>query len=148
MKDTIFESGVEVPTWLDGFASAAAEHIHGVDILSPLGCHCYHNQARNEFELTLFASRTQVVGGRLDGREIGCNFDVRINDVMDLFDEPPQVGWQALPKGNEDQIGPHISFEGEYMGQAVWLRILSGSPERFDHGRNLDVHSQKLEDLW
>ena len=67
---------------------------------------------------------------------------------MDLFDEPPQVGWQALPKGNEDQIGPHISFEGEYMGQAVWLRILSGSPERFDHGRNLDVHSLKLEDLW
>ena len=83
MKDTIFESGVEVPTWLDGFASAAAEHIHGVDILSPLGCHCYHNQARNEFELTLFASRTQVVGWRLDGREIGCNFDVRINEVMD-----------------------------------------------------------------
>lgn len=148
MEETIFEGGIEVPTWLNGFASAVAEHIHGADILSPLGCHCYHNRARDEFELTVFASRTQVIGGRLDGTEVGCNFDVRIKDVMDLFDEPPRVGWQALPKGKDDQLGPHVAFEGTYMGQLVWLRILASSPERYEHGRNLNVHTLKIEDLW
>lgn len=148
MEETVFEGGVEVPTWLNSLASAAAEHIHGVDILSPLGCHSYHNQARDEFELTLFASRTQVVGGRLDGREVGSNFDVNIGAVMDLFDAPPKVGWQALAKGEEDQLGPHISFEGSYMGQAVWLRILGEAPERYEHGRHLNINTLKLEDLW
>ncbi len=148
MEEIVFEGGVQVPTWLNSLASAAAEHIHGIDILSPIGCHSYHNQARDEFELTLFASQTQVIGGRLDGRNVPCGFDVNIGDVMDLFDEPPKVGWQALAKGKEDQIGPHIAFEGMYMGQLVWLRILGSAPQRYEHGRHLDTNSLKLEDLW
>jgi hypothetical protein len=148
MEETAFEGGIAVPTWLNSLASAAAEHIHGVDILSPLGCHCYHNRARDEFELTVFASRTQIIGGHMDGQEVGSSFDVNLGDVMDLFDEPPRVGWQALAKGKEDQLGPHVSFEGTYMGQAVWLRILSQSPDRYEHGRNLNIHTLKLDDLW
>lgn len=148
MTEATFEGGLTVPAWLNSFASAATEYIHGVDILSPLGCHCYHNRARDEYELTLFASRTQVVGGGKDGREVCCNLEIEIDGVTRLFDEPPKVGWQALPKGDEDQLGPHVAFEGLYMGQNIWLRILAKSPERYEHGRNFNVHSLKLEDLW
>ena len=63
MTEATFEGGLTVPAWLNSFASAAAAYIHGVDVLSPLGCHCYHNRARDEYELTVFASRTQVVAG-------------------------------------------------------------------------------------
>ena len=81
MTEATFEGGLTVPAWLNSFASAATEHIHGVDILSPLGCHCYHNRARDEYELTLFASRTQVVGGGKDGREVDCNLEVEIDGL-------------------------------------------------------------------
>ncbi len=148
MEEITFEGGLTVPMWLNDFASTAAEHIHGVDVLSPLGCHCYHNKARDEFELTVFASRTQVVGGRLDGHEVSSSFDVNVGEIALLFDELPKIGWQALAKGTEDQLGPHVAFEGCYMGQAIWLRILSQPPDRFEHGRNLNVHTLKLEDLW
>ena len=148
MEEATFEGGVSVPAWLTSFATATTEHIYGVDILAPIGCHCYHNRARDEYELTMFAARTQVVGGRLDGRELGSQFEVELNEIADLFDSPPKIGWQAFPKGGEDQIGTHVAFQGEYMGQLVWLRILSEPPERYEHGRNLHVHKLKLEDLW
>ncbi len=84
----------------------------------------------------------------MDGREVRCNLEVEVNAIAALFDEPPKIGWQALPKGNEDQIGPHIALEGLYMGQNVWLRILAESPDRYEHGRNLNVLTLQLEDLW
>ena len=53
------------PDWLNQLANAAAEEIEGLDVLAPLGCH-YHD-ADGVWEVTLFASLTEVVGGAKDG---------------------------------------------------------------------------------
>lgn len=51
------------PDWLAAFANAVASRIHSHDVLllAPLGCH--YQLIENIWEVTIFASKTEVIGG-------------------------------------------------------------------------------------
>ncbi len=136
----------EPPDWLQSLADEVANLFHAVDILAPLGCH--YCQIDGTWEITLFASRTEIVGGAADGRHRTSRFHMDLKSLMGLFDEVESAYWQAQGLGAEDDLGPHLGVEGMYAGRRVWLRIPSQAPRRFPAGRHAFVHQESWEELW
>lgn len=134
------------PEWLKELADAAARLMMPIDLLSPIGCHfcCIDGT----WEVSLFASNTQVVGGKLDGVLRASRFDLDLKAVLDLFSEVSRFSWQALALTRDDELGPHVSLDGTYAGNTVWLRILARPPKRFDPGRRAIVYEPAWEETW
>jgi hypothetical protein len=137
---------VSPPDWLATFMNAVVANIHSHDVLSPLGCH--FQQVQNIWEVTIFASRTEIVGGPQDGLMYDSGFSIDVNGVQKLFAGNPAVSWQAQSLGENDELGAHLSLEGYYGTKQVWLRITSKAPERFDVGRRALVNQNRIEDVW
>ena len=136
------------PAWIARLANDLSVHLRSMDLLSPLGCHFYHNKALDQWEVSLFASRTEIIGGPFDGRERSSSFQVDLKGVAAIFDAVLQFHWQTHSLGGEDDLGPHIAVEGTYEGRSVWVRVLSESPERFDAGRSFNAYDLRVEDNW
>ncbi len=136
------------PVWIAKLANELSLHLCAVDLLSPLGCHFYHNKALDQWEVTLFASRTHIVGGPLDGREKSSSFHVDLQGVHETFDEVLNFHWQPQSLGGEDDLGPHVAVEGTFDGRSVWVRILAESPERYEAGRHVHAYDYRVEDKW
>jgi hypothetical protein len=134
------------PEWLTQLVHAAAECICPHDILSPLGCHYQH--LNEVWEITLFASKTEIVGGPQDGLNYSSGFNIEVLGLTKLFSEVENVSWQSQTLGPTDDLGTHISVEGIYADRKVWLRITSKAPERFGVGRRALINQQRIEELW
>ena len=134
------------PDWLSSFANAVAAHIHSHDVLSPLGCH--FQNVDHVWEVTVFASHTEIVGGSQDGRVTQSCFNVDIKKILEQFAYVDVVAWQTQELGSHDELGPHVAVEGIVDDKQVWLRITASAPARFSAGRRALVNQQKLEELW
>ena len=61
---------MSAPTeWLETLTNRVIEHVYPVDVLAPIGCHSFHNPAEGRWEISLFVSKTEVVGGMHDGKQ-------------------------------------------------------------------------------
>lgn len=134
------------PDWLREFADAIAEQIRAVDLLAPIGCHLFH--AVDVWEVTLFVSSTEVIGGQHDGRERASRFFLDLQGVASVFDTVESFAWQAQDLGDDDDVGPHISVEGSYQGEAIWLRIPATAPPAFQPGRQANAYHHRWEETW
>jgi|TARA_R110000850_G_scaffold191101_20_gene317786 hypothetical protein len=136
------------PSWLKTMANQVASLMYDVDMLSPIGCHFFHNGSRNEWEVTLFASSTEIVGGEWDGVLAPSKFCFNILKLGEIFEEVESLYWQALPVDYDDQLGCHISIEGKYEGERVWVRVLAEAPEEFEAGRRMQAYEFNLKEIW
>lgn len=136
------------PSWLARMTNDVATQMWGVDILAPIGCHYFFNEAVGHWEVTLFVSSTEVVGGARDGQTVTSRFTLDLSQIQGLFDEVTGFHWQAQQLGSEDEIGPHVSLEGKYEGQDVWVRVLASAPNRFEAGRYANAYEMRVQDIW
>lgn len=116
------------------------------DLMAPIGCHFCLVDA--QWEVTLFASKTEVVGGQKDGVLKSSPFSVDLKGICDLFSEVSSLRWQALSFGADDDLGAHLSLEGIHNGMSVWLRILSTPPKRYKAGRQALTYGMEWKDTW
>ena len=82
------------------------------------------------------------------GVEAHLTLRVDLRAIGEMFAQVDSVQWQALPLGANDELGPHVSLEGTYEGNPVWLRILSKAPKRFKPGRRAVVYEAAWEEMW
>ena len=136
------------PEWIVELMARATPAIRGYELLAALGCHYFHNDFTEQWEVTLFASATEILGGRSDGKRTDCRFAVDLLSLTELMDEVSSFHWQAQSLGLDDDLGPHVSLEGVVLGRSVWLRILAQPPQGIDPGRIFHSSEQKLEELW
>tara|TARA_R110002096_G_scaffold258894_1_gene452405 strand:+ start:1445 stop:1930 length:486 start_codon:yes stop_codon:yes gene_type:complete len=134
------------PQWIQDLTYDATEEIHAFDVLAPVGCH-YH-QIDSQWEVTIFASRTEVVGGPKDGTQTSSNFSLNLNGVYKLLDDVTEFRWQALPVDEADDLGPHVSLVGTRDGHPVWLRILAQAPVNFEPGRFISAYDGNWDEAW
>lgn len=134
------------PNWLTVFTDEVTQSIHAHDVMSPLGCH-FHREGE-VWEITIFAARTEIVGGPQDGRTTHSRFDVDIKPILDQFSEVSALYWQAQSLGSRDELGPHVAIEGIHKGRQIWLRVTSTAPRRFGPGRRAMVNLERIEELW
>lgn len=116
------------------------------DLMSPIGCHYYFGDG--QWEVTLFASNTEIVGGVKDGSLRVSRFCVNLKKVVGLFSEVHELTWQSHSLAKDDELGAHLSLEGTYAGEPVWLRILAAPPKRFKVGRQAQVYQAGWEEVW
>lgn len=145
---TWLESTSSPPAWLRWFANDAARAILDTAAHAPIGCHYHYEEPRDEWEVAIFVSDTEVVGGPRDGTLVPCRIQVDVAHAVQLFDEMPKVYWHAGTVHQEDDEEQHMSLEGTVRGHAVWLRVLAQAPEQAGPGRLLHAATGHLEDLW
>ena len=134
------------PEWLHELANAVAAQMLAVDMLAPIGCHFC--EAEGKWEVSVFASNTQIVGGKNDGVLRASRFHVDMQGVTRLFSEIDKLIWQPVTLASDAEHGPHISSEGIFAGHHVALRILARAPRRFDPGRRAIVYEHLWEEIW
>ncbi len=137
---------VSPPSWLSNFVDSVTSNIHAYDVLSPLGCH--YQQVKDIWEVTVFASRTEIVGGPQDGLTCHASFNVDISGILQCFSEVGTISWQSQSLGSDDELGAHLAVEGICDNKQIWLRITSTAPERFGVGRRAVVNQQQIEEMW
>lgn len=134
------------PQWIQDLTHDATQAMHAFDVLAPVGCH-YH-RSDTQWEVTIFASRTEIVGGPKDGTQTSSNFSLDLHKVAKLLDDVVEFRWQALPVDEADDLGPHVSLVGTRDGNPVWLRILAESPDEFAPGRIVTAYDGNWEEAW
>ncbi|MBC7819391.1 MAG: hypothetical protein IAG10_21105 [Planctomycetaceae bacterium] len=143
---------VQPPSWLGRFANLATRAFQSADKLPPVGCHFHRHEGEEalppQWEVTLFASSTEIYGGALDGSCAVSRFMLDLRVLMELFDVVESFYWQAQTMADDDQVGPHVGVEGSFEGHAIWLRITAKSPSQFESGRVVDVCANEVQDRW
>lgn len=134
------------PDWLKELADAAALLMMPTDVMAPIGCH--YCCIEGTWEIALFASSTQIVGGQRDGEVRRSRFCLDVRAISALFSQMHDVVWQAHGQGADDELGPHVGFSGIYAGNRVELRILAFPPKRFESGRRAIVYTPAWEETW
>jgi hypothetical protein len=137
---------VAPPHWLKVLGDRVASAIYPIDILPPLGCH--YQLVDGVWEVTLFASQTEVIGGPRDGSRTPSRFHLDIKALLELFDEVHGCSWQSMTVDEADDLGAHVSVEGLYEQHHVWLRLPARAPECFDPGRHAIVHERQWKEIW
>lgn len=136
------------PEWLSELCDEVLEATCPLSPNPPWGCHMFWNELTSQWEVTIFASHTEVQGGAADGKRISSNFYLDLHALHEIFDEVHEFHWQALSQGEEDDIGAHISIDGTYHGDSLWLRVPSHAPECFEPGRVLNTTERELQNRW
>lgn len=134
------------PTFLRRLADAVLEGFVPFEATPPLGCHTY--QAEDLWEMTLFVSSTELLGGARDGSRMSAVFAIDVMKVAAVFDEIEEISWQPHRIDDLDEIGAHLGMVGTYEGSRVWLRILAVAPEKFEPGRFADLKEMRFVDVW
>ena len=137
---------VSPPGWLKELADSAALLMMPADVIAPIGCH--YCRAEGAWEISLFPSSTQIVGGGRDGETRRSRFTLDIKALTSLFAAISSASWQAHALATDDEIGPHLAIEGKYGEEDVLLRILAFPPKRFASGRRAIVYAPLWEETW
>ena len=132
--------------WMSDFIDLVSACIRPHDDLAPMGCH--FQQFHGVWEITLFASRTELIGGPQDGKLKNSHFSVDVKLLLDAFSAVESIAWQAHRMDKDDELGPHLSVEGTVNDKPVWLRVTSTAPRQFGPGRHYFVNNQSMKDLW
>lgn len=138
----------EIPHWLSSLANCAVGCFVELGDQPPVGCHFFYDHESAIWELALFVGRAEISGGRHDGTEIPIVLVVNVGAVCALFDEQPEVEWQAAQRGASDDVGTHLCFAGHCRGHRILLRILEEPPEWAGVGRLVDGITGQCRDLW
>ncbi len=136
------------PTWLADTTNRVVSQFQSEDALAPIGCHYYHDELLGLWEVTVFISHTETVGGEFDGQRTPSRFAVDLTGLNAVFTEVHRFAWQAVSMGADDDLGPHLAVEGRVGKHEIWLRIVSEPPRQFEAGRIADVNRDQLEDRW
>ncbi|HET6426519.1 MAG TPA: hypothetical protein VFG20_22700 [Planctomycetaceae bacterium] len=134
------------PEWLGEFADRVAALVLAVDVLAPVGCHfCFESGV---WEVTLFAAKTEIVGGPRDGLQRPSRFCLDLAGLTALFTAISSFHWQAHSLGRRDDLGAHIAVEGEVAGHRVWLRVPARVPETLDIGAVAHLPDRRWKEAW
>lgn len=134
------------PIWIVNLANNVAACLEPLEPMPPLGCH-YH-LCEDWWEISLFPSHTEIVGGPQDGHQTAPRFRVDVLAIASLFSSIEDITWQTKPMNAEDQLGSHIAIMGVCDGETVSVRVLQTAPSDFEPGRKALTHEGYLVDTW
>ena len=110
------------PGWLKELADAAALLMMPADVMPPIGCH--YCSVGSTWEISLFASSTQVVGGGRDGDVRRSRFCLDVEGIRKLFDE-------VLAYAEESVFDPSLEQRRQrirWWSALALLRSMASSP--------------------
>lgn len=123
-----------MPEWVDSLVDEVAGHMSFHTASGPLG---YRYREEDGFwEIMIYATPVELVGGAVDGEVVAPGFSLDLGGLRALFQDVRDFSWNALGWPNE---GPHVSIEGVYQGNEIFLQILAQAPEDEEPGAKVDA---------
>jgi hypothetical protein len=115
---------------------AGAMTAHGP--IGPLGLR--YRWVDDLWDILIYPLPLEMVGGAHDGGLAAPNFSLDLQYLLSAFAPVHDVRWNAY--GLDTVDSPCISIEGDYQGEAVWLRILAFAPEDVGPGLKVDANER------
>lgn len=134
------------PEWISLLANNVTSCLEPLEPMPPLGCHYHYCPAG--WEITIFPSVTEIVGGPNDGRQTAARFRVDVLAVANVFTRLDGITWQSRAVDIDDQLGSHLSIEGMINDERVAVRVLKTAPACFDPGRKAFIKQGCLIETW
>ena len=134
------------PKWILKLANTVAAHLEPMEPMPPLGCH-YH-QCESGWEIAVFPSQTEIIGGPMDGRHTSARYRLDILAVTNLFSRVDEMSWQSRSLGEDDQLGAHVCIGGLVENETVFVRILETAPACFSPGRKAFTNHGCVIESW
>lgn len=134
------------PEWISALANNVSACLEPLEPMPPLGCHYHH--CPTGWEVTIFPSLTEIVGGPEDGRKTAPRFRVNVLAAANLFTRIEEIGWQSRAVNEDDQLGSHLAIEGMIEDEIVSVRILKSAPTCFDPGRKAFTNQGCVVETW
>ena len=134
-----------IPVWLENLVNQICAEALTPEAEASLGCHSFYAPEADEWEVTLFANATEILGGAHDGLRLQPNLAVDLSRLPQLFDEVTGFHSQTEWLGPDDDLGPHVAVEGRWRSHRLWLRILSTAPACVPAGQIHDSQVARTE---
>lgn len=134
------------PLWIVNLANNVTACLEPLEPMPPLGCH-YHLCERC-WEISIFPSHTEIVGGPQDGHQTAPRFRADLLAIATLFSSIEGIAWQTRSVNDEDQLGAHIAITGVCDHESVSVRVLQSAPSEFEPGRKAMTNEGCLIDTW
>jgi hypothetical protein len=126
----------DVPQWLESLVevigSAMESHAPG-----PMGLR--YREEDGEWDVLVYPLPVELIGGAHDGEVVAPTFSLDVEHVRAAFTRVDDLTWTAHAVEDEDET-PCVSFEGEYDGRDVWLRVLAYPPEDEEPETKIDTN--------
>jgi hypothetical protein len=126
----------DTPAWLTSLVEVVADAMTSHGVPGPLGFR--YREEDGAWDVLVHPLPVELVGGAHDGGVVSPCFALDLEQVRSAFTRVDDVAWTAHAAGPEDE-GPCISWEGEYDGHEVWLRVLAFAPDDEEPGMKLDT---------
>jgi hypothetical protein len=115
------------PEWLQSLIADLAELFDPAEDVARVGYECLPTEAG--WEVGLFLSRVEIVGGRFDGKAELCEFSYDLKELKDRFDEILDLKMTALPKAGREEAYSFVQVRGIVESTPVSLKIFSVPPQ-------------------
>ncbi|MCA9080315.1 MAG: hypothetical protein KDA58_07130 [Planctomycetaceae bacterium] len=135
---------ISPPPWLQDFTDEVCSCLRQLAD-ADLGCH-FH-LVDGTWEVSLFFAATEYVGGELDGRRTFPTFWADLNQLMSVL-EVEEMYWQANAVDEQDELGTHLAFRGNYQQHQVWLRLLAEAPHSLPSGQHIEAYRGGEVENW
>ncbi len=127
--------------WIEALVDTVSACIEAHNPMGPL--EFWYGTEEEITQLIIFPTPVELVGGSVDGAVVVAGFSLDLHTLQAAFERLDAVTWQAHSLGPYDFEGAHLSLEGVYQGQEVWLRILPNPPEETEPGLRLNTSGQE-----
>jgi len=134
------------PQWLIDLTDKVCQTFETEQAPAEIGCHVH--QEADLWEVALFFSAIELVGGPYDGERIAPLFTVDIAAVLALFDPVEHASWQTQSHDEADELGNHFCVQGTVNEHHVALRILAESPGQFPASCQINTLDREVENTW
>jgi hypothetical protein len=127
----------EPPAWMESLVDTVIDCMEPHHGLGPLGF-SWGNES-DFWEICVYPTPAELIGGAEDGAVVNPGFSLDVQELCRAFEDLRAVSWQAHPLGPHDHDAPNVSFEGDYDGHDVWMRVLSAAPPDEEPGFKVDT---------
>ncbi len=118
----------ELPSWLTNLLDQLADEFDPEDPVARLGYVCEPEAAG--WRVTLFLSRTEVVGGAADGLARCVGYELDVSRTIEKFDNVDKIRWRSMP-GKDCAAGDngYLEIVGKIGGYDLILQVLERAPD-------------------
>ena len=123
------------PAWVEELVDLVAGCMEAHSPAGPLG-YWYSNEG-DLWVLAVYPTPVEIVGGAYDGELVTPGFNLDLEELRSSFERITDLGWSSQALSDAD--APYVWIEGVYLGNQVFMQILSYPPESEEPGLKLDT---------
>ena len=124
------------PEWISQFIDVAIDFFDPDSDIARVGFDCTFDE--DHWRVGLFLGRTEMIGGRDDGKTHDANFEFDVLGLTGLFDSVSNISLVARPDivACEDVSahGTWISVSGIYIGEKLTTDVQASAPDQAGPG--------------